>query len=244
MSVEAAKTSVKAYQVKHLSTKHGDFDYDDNGGYWQSGVDEWTVPGVFMDRFSAEQVCALRNATVYADMVEAYDEGGPFEEVEDETGEMACFEKWETRVALPWPMFCDWLKDHNIPRPIVDRYGDDEFENQDEPVDAETCLESINGPPPAWYLMRDWWEHVVYSSAHRVARIELLKQVIPGPKLYVVDEVQLDREEAAAIVASVGGPEFKSAAETVALFCAEHGNEQLKAAAEIVLNTLKAGAYG
>lgn len=185
---------IEVYRVTRVSTKHGEHHYDDNSSYVQDGDYESVCPGLYQTREAAQHRADALNANINSEFDDFM--GGPFTQIDDEE-ESTTRDGWNSRMLFPWPVFCDWLADRRLPRPLIDGVDTD---GQVVPRESpEKIQEYLNGEPPALHVMRDWWgsdrsegDGLCDLPDPDAARA-LIKQVVPGPKLYVVEVVGMDR---------------------------------------------------
>lgn len=165
------------WYIEFTGTLTGEMQYDDND-YYELGYRPFDLKELYNDPSAAQAECDRLNATT--DWWDEDGERGPF--VDCGQNEDAA---WDPSFGslLPWPQFCDWVKENGLPRPTIDEVNDDGgvVENADS-VQVQT---QIDEGWPDREEMAEWYEECTRVLDGDELET-LLSEILRGPRLYEV----------------------------------------------------------
>lgn len=185
------------YIIVKSGNQNGDWEYDDENNYYQTGAPDEELPTVYSTREDADRACeALDN-----DTTEWMGDYGPFYDPYEDYGGDGYEWDYSQHVLLPWPQFCDWCKDHNLPRPYIDELdGDGKVVENPDPEEVRKLLElDESGLPEDIDFDREdfaeWWNQDVLKVYDKDEAIALFTGVVKGPQLHSVRQRTVERNE-------------------------------------------------
>lgn len=166
----------QAYVVTRRSTLHGEWEYDDEGGYYQMGSEPDPIE-VHLCEQAAKDAC-LRHSQDAGEAEFTFESMNNDEDDDNWT--------WASRIHLPPAQFHDWLTDndfeipHWLPKTLVFMTSKPQEADETEDEAIARCVDN--------YEIKEWWEE--YAGQLPAERQALLCTVVYR-ELYVVQRLPL-----------------------------------------------------